>query len=228
MATQRGLAELPGVSTGNVTNVKGRTDMFAARQIAKVHFDNSGANVKLCLDTTATYYRRYALALLLMTMGVIVLLTFTRTSVAAGQSTATEQSPPHPEFPAGEGRDTLMRLCVKCHSPNIILASGQNRLGWENTVTKMVRLGAVGTDEDFSEIVNYLTDKFPPSAIQKIFVNMANDRQIASVLEISSDDAKAIIVYRDKVKGFKSIEEMKKIPGVDRKKIDAKINNLVF
>jgi competence protein ComEA len=121
-----------------------------------------------------------------------------------------------------------MRLCVKCHSPNIILANGQNRLGWENTITKMVRLGAVGTDEDFSDIADYLTANFPPSPIQKIFVNMAKDAQLAAVLGISIDDAKAIIAYRDQVKGFKSIEDMKKVPGVDTKKIDAKKANLVF
>lgn len=101
-------------------------------------------------------------------------------------------------------------------------------MGWENTVTKMVRLGAVGTDEDFSDIVDYLTDKFPPSPVQKIFVNMATDKQIASVLEIDVDQAKAIIAYREKVKGFKSIDDLKKVPDVDTKKIDAKASNLVF
>ena len=122
----------------------------------------------------------------------------------------------------------MMRLCVKCHSPNIILASGQNRLGWENTITKMVRLGATGNDEDFSDIADYLTANFPPSTVQKIFVNMATDKQIADILEISLDDAKAIVAYRDKQKGFKSIEDMKLVPNVDAKKIEAKKDRLVF
>ena len=122
----------------------------------------------------------------------------------------------------------MMRLCVKCHSPNIILASGQSRTGWENTITKMARLGAVGSDDDFSDIADYLTANFPPSPVQKIFVNMATDKQIASVLEISLDDAKAIVAYRDKIKGFKSLEDMKQIPNVDEKKLDAKKDRLVF
>jgi len=151
------------------------------------------------------------------------------TSVSASQNTAGEQqAEAHPEFPAGEGREAVMRLCVRCHSPNIILASGQNRLGWENTITKMVRLGATGNDEDFSDIADYLTAKFPPSAVQKIFVNMATDKQIADILEISLDDAKAIVAYRDNVKGFKSLEEMKQVPNIDPKKIDAKKDRLVF
>ena len=167
-------------------------------------------------------------AFVLVLAGVIALSSFTATSVLAGQSAATAQPADHPEFPPGEGRDTVLRLCIKCHSPNIVLANGQNRQGWENTITKMVRLGAVGTDEDFSDIADYLTANFPPSPIQKVFVNMAKDAQLASVLGISLEDARAIIAYRDQVKGFKSIDDMKKVPGVDTKKIDAKKGNLVF
>ena len=121
-----------------------------------------------------------------------------------------------------------MRLCVRCHSPNIILASGQDRLGWENTITKMVRLGATGDDEDFTDIADYLTEKFPPSPVKKIFVNMATDKQIAQVLEISLDDAKAIVAYRDNAKGFQSLDDMKRVPGVDMKKLEAKKDRLVF
>ena len=87
---------------------------------------------------------------------------------------------------------------------------------------------AKGTDDDYSDIADYLTANFPPSAVQKVFVNMASDKQLADILGISVDDAKAIIVYRDKVKGFKSIEEMKSVPNVDVKKIDANKDHLVF
>ena len=159
---------------------------------------------------------------------VLTLSFFARTSVIASQTAPAEQQTDHPEFPPGVGKDAIMHLCVRCHSPNIILANGQTRQGWENTITKMARLGATGSDDDFSDIADYLTANFPPSAIQKVFVNMATDKQLASILDISQDDAKAIIVYRDKVKGFKSIDEMKQVPNVDAKKIDAKKANLVF
>jgi competence protein ComEA len=167
-------------------------------------------------------------ALLLMGMVVIAFSFFAHTSVSAGQAVAAGPHDDHPEFPAGEGRDAVMRLCVKCHSPNIILANGQTRQGWENTITKMARLGAVGTDDDFSDVADYLTANFPPSTIQKVFVNMATDKQLAALLDISMEDAKAIIAYRDNLKGFKSIDEMKQVPNVDAKKIDAKKDNLVF
>jgi len=92
----------------------------------------------------------------------------------------------------------------------------------------MARQGAEGSDEDFTDIADYLTANFPPSAVKKVFVNMATDKQISEVLGISLDDAKAIVAYRDKVKGFKSLGDMKAVPNVDAKKIDAKKDQLVF
>lgn len=177
-----------------------------------------------------------SLTLISASVGIIALALCPQTQVSAGQSAAqtvgpsatTDHSPLHPEFPPGDGREAVMRVCVKCHSPNIILAYGQNRVGWENTITKMARLGAKGTDDDYSDIADYLTAHFPPSAVQKVFVNMASDKQLADILGISIDDAKAIIVYRDKIKGFKSIEDMKSVPNVDVKKIDANKDHLVF
>jgi competence protein ComEA len=172
------------------------------------------------------------LALILAFSGLVAICICARTTVSAGQtlspSATTDQSPNHPEFPPGDGREAVMQLCSKCHSPNIILAYGQNRLGWENTITKMARLGAKGSDDDFSDIADYLTANFPPTPVQKIFVNMATDKQIADMLGISLEDAKAITTYRDKVKGFKSIEDMKSVPNVDAKKIDAKKDHLIF
>ena len=167
-------------------------------------------------------------------LAILLLAIPLSTSASAGQSSTTAppaanaQSAAHSDFPPGEGREAFLRLCSKCHSQNIVLAYGQKREGWENTITKMTRLGAQGSDEDFTDIADYLTANFPPSSIPKIFVNKATDQQIANLLGISLDDAKAITAYRDKVGGFKSIDDMKKTPNVDTAKIDAKKENLVF
>ena len=191
--------------------------------------------MKQGLKSEIIYRSLYVVTLLSVSVGVISLAMSIQTSVSAGQaaqtagpSATTDNSPTHPEFPEGEGRDAVLRLCVKCHSPNIILANGQDRTGWENTITKMVRLGATGDDEDFSDIADYLTAHFPPSPVLKIFVNMASDKQFATVLGVSEDEAKAIVAYRDKIKGFKTIDDMKKVPNIDAAKLDAKKANLIF
>jgi len=102
-----------------------------------------GADVKQAVNAeVTTYRRRYGWTLLFIGVGVIAVSIFTQSSVSAGQSAAATPADVHPEFPAGEGRETVLRLCSQCHSANIILASGQDRVGWENTITKMARLGA--------------------------------------------------------------------------------------
>src|SRR5579863_1728619 len=174
------------------------------------------------------YHGLFLSTMLCVGFGVFAFANLTQASASAGQATAGDHPAAHPDFPPGDGRDTTLHVCGKCHSPTIVLAYGQKREGWEKTIIKMVRLGAVGTDEDFTDIADYLTANFPPSAIPKIFVNKATDEQIANILGISADDAKAIIAYRDKVGNFKSIEDLKRVPDVDTTKIDSKKDNLVF
>jgi len=185
-------------------------------------------NLKRERQLEVAYHGLYVSMLLCVGLGAFAFGNLTGALASGGQATSADHPVAHPEFPSGDGRETTLRICGKCHSPTIVLAYGQKRAGWENTITKMVRLGAVGSDEDFTDIADYLTANFPPSAIPKIFVNKATDQQIANILGISIDDAKAIVGYRDKVGGFKSIDDLKRVPNVDTKKIDAKKDNLVF
>jgi len=186
------------------------------------------ANLKRERQSGLAYHGLYVSMLLCVILGALAFGNLVPASASGGQATSGDHPVAHPEFPSGAGREITLRICGKCHSPTIVLAYGQKRAGWENTITKMVRLGAVGSDEDFTDIADYLTANFPPSGIPKIFVNKATDQQIANILGISIDDAKTIIAYRDKVGDFKSIDDLKRVPNVDTKKIDAKKDNLVF
>ena len=173
-----------------------------------------------------SYRRRFAGLLVLSSACVVALPALLRTPpVAAAQSAPAGD---HPEFPQGTGRDATLRLCSQCHSANIILANGQSREGWENTITKMVGLGAHGSDEDFTDIADYLSANFPASTVKKIFVNKATDQEFAATLGIPLEQAKAIVDYRDKNKGFNSLEDLKKVPGVDAAKIEANKDKLIF
>jgi competence protein ComEA len=139
-----------------------------------------------------------------------------------------QQSPQQPqqyaELPAGEGKDTLIRVCSKCHSPDNVIANGQDREGWENTITKMAGFGAVGTDDDFSAILDYLTKNFP----SPVNVNKATAAQLESGLGLSAAQAEAVIQYREKSGDFKSIDDLKKVPDMDAKKLDAEKARLAF
>jgi competence protein ComEA len=132
----------------------------------------------------------------------------------------------YPELPAGAGKDTLIRVCSKCHSPDNVIANGQDRAGWENTITKMAGFGAEASDEEFTQILDYLVKNFPPATT--IHVNQATAAQLQSGLGLSPTEAEAVIEYRKKNGDFKSIDDLKKVPAVDAKKLDAKKDQLAF
>ena len=136
------------------------------------------------------------------------------------------EHPQYPELPAGPGKDTLVRICSKCHSPDNVIANGQDRAGWEDTITKMAGYGATGSDEEFTEILNYLEKNFPAVAI--IHMNQATAAELESGLGLSTTEAEAIIDYRKKNGDFKSLDDLKKVPNVDAKKLDAKKDRLAF
>ncbi|MCU1225004.1 MAG: hypothetical protein JWQ42_3097 [Edaphobacter sp.] len=145
------------------------------------------------------------------------------------QKQKEQEQQQHLELPNGPGKDTLVRLCSKCHSPNQVIASGRNRQGWEDTITKMVGLGAVGTDEEFTEILDYLVKNFPPQqSSAKVNVNKATVTQLETQLAFSAKEAEAVIAYRDKNGNFKSLDDLKKVSELDAKTLDAKKDRLIF
>jgi competence protein ComEA len=147
------------------------------------------------------------------------------TPVVAQQ--AAPQQPTHSDFPDGPGKATFLKVCSTCHSPTNVLANGQDRAGWESTINKMVGFGAQGTDEEFTEVLDYLTKNFPPSSAP-VNVNKATTAQLQSGLGLTATEADAVIKYRGKNGDFKTIDDLKKVPDVDAKKLDAKKDRLAF
>jgi competence protein ComEA len=140
---------------------------------------------------------------------------------------AAQQQQTHPEFPEGPGKATLLKVCGTCHSPDNVIADGQDRAGWESTITKMAGFGADATDEQFTEILDYLTKNFPPASAP-VNVNKATAAQLQSGLGLTAAESDSVIKYREKNGDFKTIDDLKKVPDVDAKKLDAKKDHLAF
>jgi cytochrome c len=90
-------------------------------------------------------------------------------SVLFGLATAglaQDQAKPK-ELPNAPGKDMVVRTCNSCHAATVVLEHGQTREQWEETITKMIGMGAQGTDEDFNAIVDYLTKNVPPATAAK-------------------------------------------------------------
>lgn len=145
----------------------------------------------------------------------------------ANQSQAKGGSSPYPQLPEGPGKQTLIRVCSKCHSPTNVIANGQSREGWEDTITKMVGLGASGSDEDFTEVLEYLAKNFP-QVTAKINMNKATAAEIEKQLGFSTKQAEDIVAYREKNGNFKTLEDLQKVPQMTVMEITARKNRMTF
>jgi competence protein ComEA len=88
----------------------------------------------------------------------------------------------------------------------------------------MAGFGAVGTDDEFTAILDYLVKNFPAA----INVNKATAAQLESGLGLSTAEAEGVIQYREKNGDFKTIDDLKKVPDLDAEKLDAKKARLAF
>lgn len=95
-------------------------------------------------------------------------------------------------------------------------------------VDDMVSRGAVGSDEEIDQVIDYLATNFSKSAAKKVNVNKASAAELAAALDISAADAAAIVSYRGEKGSFKKLEDVTKVPGIDSKRIEAAKDRLEF
>src|SRR6202453_2790137 len=132
------------------------------------------------------------------------------------------------QLPDGPGKAETERLCSQCHELARSISLRQDRAGWEATVDKMVSLGAKATDKETGAVIEYPAAHFAAEEVPRINVNKARAVDLESGLTLRRSEAAAIIEYRTKNGPFKSIDDLKKVPGIDAAKIEAKKDRLIF
>jgi competence protein ComEA len=132
------------------------------------------------------------------------------------------------QLPDGPGKAETEKICSQCHELARSISLRQDRAGWEATVSQMVSLGAKATDKETAAVIDYLTAHFAADEVPRINVNKARAIDLESGLTLRRSEAAAIIEYRTKNGPFKSIEDLKKVPGIDAAKIEAKKDRLIF
>jgi competence protein ComEA len=131
-------------------------------------------------------------------------------------------------LPDGPGKDQMVKVCGVCHEPQRAASIRLTREGWEATIGDMIARGAKGSDDDFKAILDYLATNFLGEASKPLNVNTATSVELESVLLLLRKEAAAVIAYRDKNGLFKNVDELKKVPGIDVKKIEAQKDRLYF
>lgn len=126
------------------------------------------------------------------------------------------------------GSETTERVCGACHSVDVATAHRDSREGWNAIVVDMVGRGAKGSDDELSEIVDYLTTNFSKDAAPKIAVNIVSAQELVDGLGLAPAEAVAVVRYRGEKGRFKSFEDLRKVPGLDASRLEGKRSQLAF
>lgn len=92
--------------------------------------------------------------------------------------------------PAQDGRAVFQKVCgSSCHAAERATVTPRNRAQWEDVISKMISIGAKGTDEEMATVLNYLATnhgrdsaavqgKRPPGKSVGVLGAGANDKHV--------------------------------------------------
>jgi competence ComEA-like helix-hairpin-helix protein len=128
-------------------------------------------------------------------------------------------------LPEGKAKKLVENTCTECHGLEHVVNAALSPTQWRETVHDMVKRGATLSKDDIDTVVDYLTVYF---AQEKVNVNTASAVELQSSLELTANEADAIIAHRKENGKIKDIEALRKVAGLNAKKIDAKKDLLAF
>ena len=144
-------------------------------------------------------------------------------------SGAAESAPPlaaQSVLPDAPGRDVTVRLCGSCHAADTVASVRHTPDGWREVIAKMVAAGATGTEPEMETVVHYLSSQFPALAQATLNLNTARAVELESVAGLLRKEAAALVAHREKHGPCKKLEDLKKVAGLDYKKIEARKEHL--
>jgi competence protein ComEA len=127
------------------------------------------------------------------------------------------------DLPEGKGKDVVVEVCGACHGVDLLASRRATKQGWSYIVDDMVARGASATNEQVQTINDYLAKNFG-----QVNANKSTAAEIASVLEVTPDQADAIVKYRGEHGDFKTMDDLKKVPGLESAKLDAKKDRVIY
>jgi competence protein ComEA len=127
-------------------------------------------------------------------------------------------------LPDGPGKELVDVICSGCHTTERLLTKQWTKPEWQAKVLEMLQEEPDVTQPERDRIVDYLSRSFP----KHVNVNTAASKEIETALELSPKDADAIVAYRQSKGAFKTVDDLKKVPGLDAAKIESNKSRLDF
>jgi competence ComEA-like helix-hairpin-helix protein len=132
------------------------------------------------------------------------------------------------QLPDGQGMAETGKTCVGCHEVERSVSLRQDKDGWNRTITKMVGFGMKAKEADLAVIADYLAKFYPADALPPINVNTCTAVELESRFSMRRSQASAFLAHREKVGSFKTFADLKKAPGIDPDKVEAKKTEIIF
>jgi competence protein ComEA len=131
-------------------------------------------------------------------------------------------------MPDGPGKETTVRVCTFCHVAEMFSSSSMSADDWDRTITTMTTdKGITIGDDDYAAVLDYLSKCLGPNSA-KININKAAACELTRILKITTQQANAIVAYREKNGNFKDLAGVKKVEGVDAAALEAKKGGISF
>ena len=157
-------------------------------------------------------------------LALAVLLAGTAVSLASRQDAP---APSGEGLPDGPGKDVTVRACGLCHDPKRAASVRLTRDGWAAVIDGMIARGAKISEADHPVVLDYLATHFLGEAPRPINVNTAPQIDLEAGAGLLRREAAAVIAYREKNGPFRTLDDMKKVPGLDFSKIDKRREFLI-
>lgn len=148
---------------------------------------------------------------------------FSVAMIACSGETASAQN-----LPDGPGKAETLKVCSGCHEVTRATSMHLDRAAWQSEMEKMISLGAKGSPEEFESILNYLSKSFPAEEVPKVRINTARPIELEAGLTLRRSQAAALVAYRAKHGPFRSIEDLKDVPGLDFAYMESKKDRITF
>ena len=129
---------------------------------------------------------------------------------------------PH-TFPDSAGKDTVQMVCGACHSPDYITETDRTPKGWTDIWDMMTAYGAQASPAEWDAIHKYILGQ-----LATIEINKATPADLAATFEVDEALGKAIVDYRMANGNFKTVDDVKKVPGLAAAKVDYRKNRIQF
>jgi len=115
------------------------------------------------------------------------------------------------------------RLCDECHTSAQIVSRRRTRAEWEDVITKMIEKGLGAPEKDLETVFAFLNRNYG-----RVLINRAPADEIVAVLQVSQQDADALVAYRKTAGAFADFEAIRKVPGIDMKKLENKKDAIAY